>query len=118
MIAEYAAAETRETSGGVVNGRGIVASRRSGGGPELSGRGRDLGDDVEIGVGSSIGVIRIEGFPSGGSSGVTERVGVDTRASGSVWNDKVASDQLINGLMRWSQLYPRTRSHEASRLVT
>jgi hypothetical protein len=37
---------------------------------------------------------------------------------GMEWNVIEASDQLINGLKQWSQLYPKTISHRELRRVT
>ena len=85
------------------------------------------------GRGSDVVVTFGEDTPPGntGTEGASSADGTTEKDSGLIargvdgdrpWemerNDMVASDQLINGLKRLSQLYPRTRSQGESRRVT
>jgi hypothetical protein len=110
-----------------MKGEGAGASGELG----ISIKGAEGGEDV-FGVGVSAGagveVIKISGTFGEALSvaGLTERGadievrGVDTETSevSSERKEMVASDQLIDGLKRWSHEYPRTKSHGESRRVT
>jgi len=101
------------------------------GGDGASIEGAEYGEDV-FGVGASAEIffgtgVTAEKFGEALSVvGATETGadivvrGVDTEVAGasSVRKAIVASDQLINGLKRWSHEYPRTKSHGESRRVT
>jgi len=98
------------------------------GGDGASIEGAEDGEDV-FGVGASAEIFfgtaeKIgEAFSVAGATETGADIivrGVDTEVAEASSERKaiVASDQLINGLKRWSHEYPRTKSHGESRRVT
>jgi hypothetical protein len=118
MIIAYAAAETSDTCGGDEgNGVNSVGFSVGGEGAGDDVEGSEAGANFSGATGTEVG-LSLKG-KSGEESNRRVR-GIDTMTSGADTERKeiLPSDQSINGLKRWSQLYPRTISLGESRRVT